>query len=59
MEVCQRLLDIVTTYKEATTRNPMSWWNDSLQQMKDTKEILSRKKNDAAFAVEYKEHIKM
>ncbi len=49
----------VAPYKEASTRNPMAWWNDSLQQLKDIKQILSRKKNDAVFKDKYKEHIKV
>ncbi len=59
MEVWQGILDIVAPYKGASSRNPMSWWNDSLQQLKDTKQILSRKKHDAAFGDRYKEHINL
>ncbi len=57
MEVWTQILNIFAPYREATSRNPMSWWNDHLQQLKDTKEVLSRKKNVPQYAALYKEHI--
>ncbi len=37
----QGLLDKTTPLTEATTGSPMTWWNDSLQQLKATKEFFT------------------
>ncbi len=57
MGVWTQLLNIFAPYREATSCNPMSWWNEHLQQLKYTKEVLSRKKKVPQYAAQYEEHI--